>query len=75
VIAKHECLKKSSMFVAQQISLNGTLYKTDLFVLVSENEQGLVVGRIIFILIHDRELFLLVELHPCLYKSDIGVYV
>jgi hypothetical protein len=75
VIAKHECLKKSSVFVAQQVSLNGTLYKTDLFVLVSENEQGLVVGRIIFILIHDRALFLLVELHPCLYKSDIGVYV
>lgn len=75
VIAKHECLKQSSVFVAQHAAIDGVLYKTDLYVLIRETESGLVTGRIILILIHENSIFLVIEQHLFCFDSNFGVFI
>lgn len=61
--------------ICNTIKYKGTTYKQNLFLPVTESEEGYVFGEICFFIVEsDTTLYVLIKEFQCIYLSDLGLY-
>lgn len=57
------------------MTLKGTKYKKNMLVVIDESSEGLVIGKIIVVLIHNNSaVYFITEKSKALLLRDVGVY-
>lgn len=55
--------------------MKGTKYQKNMFVVIDESSGGLVIGKIIVVLIHNKSgVYFITEKCKALLLHDVGVY-
>ena len=73
-ILKHSHVQNSMASVSTEATLNGSIYKSELYVLLEDLEDSVVAGRIMFVIVNESSLLLLVEKHLCQWLPSLGLY-
>lgn len=69
----HLMFEPENTLIAHEATVKGTKYKKNMFVLIDESEDGLVVGKIKVILIHrDSAVHFFVEKYLALRLPNLG---
>lgn len=62
-------------FIAHEATVKGTKYKKNMLVVINESSEGLVMGKIIVVLIHNGSaVYFVTKKCQALLLHDIGVY-
>lgn len=61
--------------IAHEVAVKGTKYKKNMFIVISDDDEGFVIGKIKVVLIHsDLAVHFIAEKYHCMRLPDMGVY-
>lgn len=60
--------------VSHEATVKGTTYKKDMYVVINETDEGLIVGRIVMTVIHNTSVYFITELFQTCSIPDMGVH-
>lgn len=65
----------NNTLIAHEATVKGTKYKKNMLVVIDESSEGLVIGKIIVLLIHNNSVvYFITEKCKALLLHDVGVY-
>lgn len=71
----HHTFEPENTLIAHEVSVKGTKYKKNMFIVIDNGEEGLVMGKIKVILIHrDSAVYFIIEKYLAVRLPHIGVH-
>lgn len=65
----------ANTLIAHEASVKGTKYRKNMLVIIGEGSEGLEIGKIVKIVLHNNsEVYFITEKHKALYIHNMGIY-